>query len=378
MFVMSQDNVCMLEDEVHLLQDDACVFKVVSSEKVWRDALDEVGGYDCYHTWDFHELSRKNGEGQPLLFLYKGKEGSIAWPLILRLFRARNKEWKDFTSAYGYPGPLVKGHITASDRAEWTRCIVRWCKEHAIVSIFSRLNPLIESASVLANLGEIRTIGPTIPIDLREPIDVQRTKFRSSLKRGINKLEKMGAVCKEVDRFANLDEFMNIYEETMSLRDAKDYFFFSREYYEALFSAKDFDARMYGVFLDGRMVCAGIFVYTGNIVQYHLGGTLSSFFGCAPSKLLHDKVRIYATEKGVEWFMLGGGVGGCDDPLLYFKSGFSRLKMPYKVANIIMDPVAYEMLEGGAVAAAQARGMTMNPDYFPSYRSVPNVVLDHG
>ncbi|MBB3188821.1 GNAT family N-acetyltransferase [Halomonas cerina] len=363
--------------EAPTLQDDVYVFKVVSSESEWRNVLETVGGYDFYHTWDYHEISRRNGEGQPLLFLYKNAACIIAWPLILRTFQAEGQEWKDVTSAYGYPGPLVKGEITASDKRQWARCVVRWCQEHQVVSIFSRLNPLIDHNAVLEGLGEVKTMGTTIPIDLRMPLDIQREKFRSSLKRGINKLEKMGGVCEEVDPLSNLDEFLTIYEETMRLRHANEYFFFSRDYYESLFSASDFDARMYGVYLEGRMVCAGIFVYTGNIVQYHLGGTLPDFYHCAPSKLLHDKVRIYATERGAEWFMLGGGVGGDDDPLLYFKSGFSRLKMPYRVANIIVNPVAYEWLEDRAVASARKLGMPLDPDYFPSYRSIPNVVFDH-
>ncbi|MGR4067838.1 GNAT family N-acetyltransferase [Billgrantia sp. C5P2] len=367
----------MGDNKDQFLQRDKYSFQVSTEEDGWRRALQDVGEYDCYHTWDFHELSRKNREGSPLLFTYKGRGGVIVWPLLLRSFKANGRQWKDLTSTYGYPGPLTKGGVSDFDKKIWSRCIERWCGEHGIVSIFARLNPFLDTASVLTGLGEIRTLGDTVPIDLRESMEGQRLNYRNSLKRGIKKLEKMGAECREVDSESYLDEFMAIYKETMSHRGAKEYYFFGREYCEALFSAKDFSARMYGVFIENRMVCAGIFMHTGKFVQYHLGGTLPGFYRFAPSKLLHDKVRIYATEQGAEWLMLGGGVGGCNDELMYFKTGFSPLKLPYKVVQIIIDPGAYEKLEKYAAAVANERGMALNPHFFPSYRSVKDVVQDY-
>ncbi|MDN3554774.1 GNAT family N-acetyltransferase [Halomonas maura] len=352
------------------------MFNIVSTEKEWRKELTAFKGYDFYHTWDYHDISRQNGEGEPVLFVYKSETCSICWPLLLRTFKAGNRQWRDLTSAYGYPGPLAKGVISTADESKWRHHIIRWCHDQRIVSIFSRLNPLVGHDPILEELGETRTIGTTIPIDLRVPLDEQRTKFRASLKRGINKLTRMGSICREVEPLDHLEDFITIYEETMRFRNAKDQFFFSREYYRRIVTARDFETKMYGVFMDGRMVCTGIFIFTETIVQYHLGGTLPSFYSYSPSKLLYDKVRIDATAKGAEWFMLGGGLGGNNDPLLYFKSGFSDLTMPYRVANIIVDPAAYGYLERLAIASARKTGDTLDPGFFPSYRSVPGVAVD--
>lgn len=54
---------------------------------------------------------------------------------------------------------------------------------------------------------------------------------------------------------------------------------------------------------EGEVVCAGIFVFMGKIVQYHLGGTDPDYYGLAPGKLLFDQVRMDACKKGMEWFM---------------------------------------------------------------------------
>lgn len=353
------------------------MFKTIEDPGEWKGVVDEFERRDFYHTWDFHKISERNGEGRPLLFLYEGEACKIAWPLLLRTFYFEEELWRDASSAYGYPGPLVKGEVSPEDQEAWTQELRGWCLDHRVVSIFSRLNPLIDTCWTIEGLGSIIEKGTTIPIDLRVSEDLQRERFRSSLKRGINKLRKQGTSCIELDPEEHLETFIKLYESTMDARDARGYFYFSRDYYERFFSAEDFTSKLYGVIHEGRVVCAGIFVFTGKIVQYHLGGTDTDYYKLAPSKLLFDQVRMDASKSGMEWFMLGGGLGSTDDQLLYFKSGFSKLKLPFRVANIITDTAAFERLQNLANWQSEASGLPIDPEFFPCYRAVPDTILLH-
>lgn len=351
------------------------MFRAIEDQCEWKRVIDEFESRDFYHTWDFHKISERNGEGRPFLFLYEGEACKVAWPLLLRTFYFDEECWRDASSAYGYPGPLVKGEVLPEDLEAWTQEIRDWCLGHRVVSIFSRLNPLIDSCWTIGELGNIIEKGTTIPIDLRVSEDLQRERFRSSLKRGINKLRKQGATCVELAPDEHLETFIRLYESTMDARQAREYFYFSRDYYERLFSAEDFTSRLYGVIYEGQVICAGVFVFTGKIVQYHLGGTHPDYYGLAPSKLLFDQVRMDASRSGMEWFMLGGGLGSSDDQILYFKAGFSKLKLPFNVANIIIDTVTFDRLKNRSDQLAEASGLSIDPEFFPCYRAVPDTIL---
>lgn len=353
------------------------MFRSIEDSCDWKSVVDDFECRDFYHTWDFHKISERNGEGTPLLLFYEGENCKIAMPLLLRTFYFEEELWRDATSAYGYPGPLVAGEVSPEDRRVWTQSIRSWCMEHRVVTIFSRLNPLVDSCWTIEELGDIVEKGITVPIDLRVPEELQRESFRSSLKRGINKLRKQGSTCVELDPVEHLDTFIRIYESTMDAREARKYFYFSRRYYESLFSAKDFTSRLYGVIHEGQVVCAGIFVFTGKIVQYHLGGTDNDFYWLAPSKLLFDQVRMDASKRGMSWFMLGGGLGSMDDQILYFKAGFSKLKLPFRVANIICDTATFERLRNRAYELSRAYGLPIDPEFFPCYRAVPDTIVLH-
>jgi hypothetical protein len=353
------------------------MFRSIDDQREWKSVIDEFESRDFYHTWDFHKISECNGEGKPLLLLYEGDECQIAWPLLLRTFYFEGELLRDASSAYGYPGPLFRGEVSADDRETWTQEIRNWCRDHRVVSIFSRMNPLIDSCWTIEELGNIVVKGITIPIDLRVSEDLQRESFRSSLKRGVNKLSKQGATCVELDPAEHLETFIRLYESTMDAREARECFYFNRDYYERLFSAEDFTSRLYGVIYEGQVVCAGIFVFTGKIVQYHLGGTDKDYYRLAPSKLLFDQVRMDASKRGMEWFMLGGGLGSEDDQLLYFKAGFSKLKLPFRVANIIIDTAAFERLKNRADRLAEASGLPIHPELFHCYRAVPDTILPY-
>ena len=96
-------------------------------------------------------------------------------------------------------------------------------------------------------------------------------------------------------------------------------------------------------------------------MNYHLSGTAEQFIRDAPSKLAIDAARIWAVENAVETLHLGGGVGGSDDSLFRFKSGFSRSWAAFRSVRIITMPEQYRRI-------AQSQLGKPSDEYFPAYR----------
>jgi lipid II:glycine glycyltransferase (peptidoglycan interpeptide bridge formation enzyme) len=151
---------------------------------------------------------------------------------------------------------------------------------------------------------------------------------------------------------------------------ASQLYYFSEEYFVRLSEALGQRCSLCLVELDGQIACAGLFAEHCGIIQYHLGGTKSEFLKQAPSKLMFDRARFWAKERGNEIFHLGGGVGSAKDSLYHFKAGFSQQRETFVTLSLIADAEKYNYLIG-----LRAKLLNIEPerlfeaDFFPAYRA---------
>jgi lipid II:glycine glycyltransferase (peptidoglycan interpeptide bridge formation enzyme) len=140
---------------------------------------------------------------------------------------------------------------------------------------------------------------------------------------------------------------------------ASSYYFFPKNYYKKLFENDMAEAKLVNCLFEGNVVCCGIFFFCNSIVQNHLTATSSDFYKFAPTKLMLDFVRSYASQSGYEFFHLGGGLSGKNDNLLNFKKGFSDKLYNFFTIKEILNDEAYSELSKG-------KGQS---EHFPLYRS---------
>jgi hypothetical protein len=122
--------------------------------------------------------------------------------------------------------------------------------------------------------------------------------------------------------------------------------------------------------LGSNVTSAGLFVECGGILQYHLSGTDRTYAKLASTKLLLDSVRSWANGRNMRVFHLGGGVGGDQDNLFFFKSGFSQRHHDFRAWRWIVQPTSYERLVKSRRAWRTANGVERDlSGYFPEYRA---------
>lgn len=324
----------------------------------WDRVLSQAPQHDCYHTWDYHEIARRNGEGEPILFVIRLAHGGLLFPLLARPIEG--SQYRDLTSVYGYPSPLTYGALEADDIPCLWDHLFSHLDQRGYVSLFSRCHPTLTPK----DLGEdlLQRSGPVVIIRLDRPEEKQVAEYRSNHRRDIHKLERLGVSCQAGRSMADLAHFISNYEATMhSLAAAPDYFFPPR-YYRELLEATTFDTRIYSCQLDGQVICSGLFIFCGELVQYHLGGTAPGFAHLAPTKLMFNTVRRDATHEGYRHFCLGGGLGSREDSLFRFKAGFSHYTRDFSLIRKIVNPEEYQRLSARAPS---------DTHYFPRYRAVP-------
>ena len=342
----------------------------------WMDVLAQSFQHDFYHLPAYHALAEERGEGQAYLFLCTEGDHFVAVPLLLRSIGTEpglerlGEGWWDATCVYGYAGP-VASHTNIPDAVlqRFRIALRKALFERRIVSAFSRLHPLIPQRGFLAGLGECTFIGQTVSVDLTLPVDVQRAQYRKNHKRDINKLRRLGATWLHDQNKIYLDEFVEIYHDTMQRVGASDVYLFEKAYFERLLSTSESQFHLFLCLMEKEVICGGLFALCDGIVQYHLGGTRSSFLELSPMKLLFDTVRLWANEQQARVFHLGGGTGVQEDTLFHFKAGFSDQRHAFATWGWVLLPDVYDQLCQAKVREDGGKALGLSSaEFFPAYR----------
>lgn len=335
------------------------VFEV--DDNKWSDIVTKCTYYDFHHTQAYHKLDKEN---RPILLSLDLEGIIIALPLIVR--RIPNSEFYDCTSAYGYCGPISNFNleeIPVEHIETFRKEIVNYFKSSKIVSVFSRLHPLIKTENFFSGFGLIRNLNKTVAIDLKLSLDEQRKQYRKSNKSELNQLRRKGYEVIEATTEEEIDCFISIYTETMLRVNAAKMYFFDKNYFSKFLSSDDFSSKLLVAKFEGKIIAGAIFTITNTIMQYHLAGTTEDFIKVTPMKLILDEARLLGNELNLDYLHLGGGVGGSDeDPLFRFKAGFSNYYCQYQVWELIVDSKTYDemVLENNAVEKGS---------FFPLYRA---------
>ena len=324
----------------------------------WEIIVKSSAKYDFYHTSFYHKIDNNFSS---LLFVAEDELDFLALPLVLRPIG--QALWVDFTSVYGYCGPISNRKNFDFDQYFidfFEFKLKEYCRENNVISLFSRLHPLIVHQTIFRNIGEVSPINKTVAIDLKLSPEEQKRQYRKSTKSELNQLRRKGFYVVEAKSTEDLERFIEIYYETMDRVKASPYYYFSKEYFLSFLRNNYFQNKLLLAKFEDKIIAGAIFTITDKIMQYHLAGTTEEFIKVTPMKLILDEARLLGNDLSLDYLHLGGGVGGSDDdPLFRFKSGFSKSCFQFSVWKYIFNEEVYNQL-------SENKG---DSSFFPLYRS---------
>jgi len=334
----------------------------INEKELWDKYIQKAAVFDFYHTWYYHSLEKS---GTPFLFVYHRENDFIALPLIKR--RIEDTAYFDCTSVYGYAGPVA--NVPFNDLSEdiiagFKLALSDFLKNENIITVFSRLHPLINQQLLLNRFGGIYNNGRTVAVDLTKTIEDQRAKYRRSIRQKVKQLRRKGFVVKEAACDDEVKEFARIYNENMIKVNAASYYFFDEQYFFDLLHADDFHSKLLLAYYEDKITSGGVVTCSNNIMQFHLAATSNDFLSEAPMKLLFDEAACVGKAMGMRYLHLGGGVGGREDSLFDFKSGFSDLYFNFNTWRYIVDLPVYNNL-----VDQYGKNINNGGGRFPLYRS---------
>jgi hypothetical protein len=307
----------------------------------------------------------------------------MAWPYLLRPVAAvaelAGSTATDVTSVYGYPGPLAWGCEPGDaflDQA-WRSIVGLW-REQGAVSAFTRFHPLLGNAALAdgfqspadpsgGSVGVV-PVGPTVSVDLTAGLDGIREGYGRDLRREIAVAQRAGLATEHDEAWRELATFTRLYRETMIRNRASEYYFFGEDDFRRLRAALGDRLHLLVTRAAGAVSAAGLFTEYRGIVEWYLVGTSDAYRKVSPSKVLIDDAIVWARQRGDTVLHFGGGRGGREDSLLWFKSRFSRRRHDFHIGRWILDPAAYSELLTARRADVAGQGQ-LDPGFFPGYRA---------
>lgn len=335
-----------------------------TSDSEWLDVL-KRHQHDFYHLPSYLDFLAAYENSEALGIYVQDSGAEFFAPVLARPLPEAleaDSKYKDLVSPYGYSNPLISPQASCKTQSELIKSFKDALKELNFVSAFFRMHPLLMSdKAALRENGELKKMGETVWVDLEDSLEQMDSNMRSGYRKEARKLERLGFRC-SMDEWSNFDEFIAIYIDTMGRLKAKDYYFFSRDNFYRLKDALGQKLHLCSVYSPNRdIACAALFSENNGIVQYHLSGTAEAYLKQSPNKLMLRFVRDWAKERGNQYFHLGGGVGGDQDPLFHFKKGFSKKLSDFFGYRVVLnEDVYFELCKRAKVDT--------NSDYFPAYR----------
>ncbi len=335
----------------------------------WRRLIDSFENIDVFYYPEYCKLFELHGDGKPYLFVYMDPYYNLViYPFLKRSLKGflidtnNNLNLFDITSPYGYSGYICNNENLNME--DFLNIFHDYCKENNIISEFIRFNPLLSNVSFSPKKLNFFLERQTVVIDLRKSKEDIWSSFKSNCRRNIKKALKSNVSIVLDDNLKDIDTFYNIYTITMQRLNAVPYYYFSRNWFYALKELLKDNVVIFHAKHEGKIINSALFIYNAKYIHYFLGGSLSEKNEYRGNNLLFYEATLWAKERGLQLFHLGGGYQP-NDSLARFKESFSPYILKYHVGGVIHHRYYYDYLVDLMFKNKQ---IDNNINYFPLYR----------
>lgn len=322
----------------------------MSSETAFKDRWNEYlelfdnDKKDIYFTEEYIKL-QDSGEDRAICFVFREDEKVLLFPILKRSIAIAEEESFDFETPYGYGGPICNvenASFIQKAMAEFDNHAI----ERNIVAGFVRFHPLLNNHAMMRERHKVLPDRNTVYMDLTLTKEqIWNEQVHSKHRNVIRKAEQCGVQYLLDEKFEYLNEFIEIYYQTMERLDSQEFYFFDRDYFIHLKERLAGNAFLGLAMLEGRVIAGAIFFHYGPYGHYHLSGSREEYLGYYPNNFMIYNTALSLKDKNVKCFHLGGGTDGSPENSLYkFKKRFSRAESCFYIGKMIFDGKRYESL----------------------------------
>jgi hypothetical protein len=293
--------------------------------------------------------------------LLETDSGSVMLPFHVREIPSEDRYF-DAITPYGYGGAYSDGTLDPSDFwRQWDA----WAHETQIISLTTRRHLFDEE--ILPQDGTQFSPLDNVVINLERTPEEIWASFKGRARTDIRKAQKLG-VTVEVDQTGEgIEDFHEIYIETMKRNGASDYYLFGLDKIKRIVDDLGDAAVLFHAYLDGVKVASEIQLLGTKNAYYFLSGTTEAGRTSRASALIRLEAINWLHSHGNSRYVLGGGLTK-DDPLFSYKKA-------YAPEGSVPFTIDYREVSSSTVEEITNRRKLSEPswlpvgNYYPAYRA---------
>lgn len=302
-------------------------------------------------------------------------EGShVIYPFLLRALgdvpycEYALRDFTDIATPYGYGGPFSWGVAWNAEKisAFWHE-FDSWATRTSIVSEVVRLSLFPNSLAEYS--GERRVVSDNVVCSLKSE-ELLWHEFEHKVRKNVNRARSSGVRVVVDEDGKYFESFLAIYVDTMDRRNARQNYYFPREYFERIHSELKGQFAYFHAFVGETIVSTELVLVSAKRIYSFLGGTDAEWFHLRPNDLLKLEIMNWAFSAGKTDYVLGGGYTRGDGIYKYKLSFAPEGSVPFSIGSRILSSDAYAQLVDARRVFEVAKGCDWqpNPEYFPAYR----------
>lgn len=306
---------------------------------------------DIYYTSGIYSLYEQYGDGTPTCYFFT-ENGKVAlYPFLLNsinnLGYDLDKTYYDIQGVYGYNGVLTNS-INPDFIHSFYTSFEEYCHSTNIIAEFTRFNPLINNQQFSENYLKVAYDRETVKLNLELDYEtIWNTQYSSKNRNMVRKAQKLGYTSEIIDDPSErqIENFIEIYHNSMSHANASKYFYFNKGYFSNIFKLLSGNSALVNIIDDtGKVVCSAIVLFAAKYCHYHLSGRSIMTDNSINSFLLDQLVQIAQLRNKKVLHFGGGRSSNPDDSLFKFKAGFSREREKFFVGTKVWNSEAYKAI----------------------------------
>jgi len=231
-----------------------------------------------------------------------------------------------------------------------------------IICSFVRFHPIEKNYEYCRDIMELERISSTVCIDLNSEEQIW-SDISSKCRNIIRKAIKNNVMVIEDENLKKINDFQNLYYDTMKKNNADEYYFFKEEFFEQLKFLKEKEITHFYALHEDKIISSILVLMGDEYLHYYLSANSQEGYSLNANSLLLYEIAKYGLKRGYKYFHLGGGYGGDDSPLFKFKSSFHKNHtLSFYIGKKIFNQKIYDEL-------CQKAGIdNRSLNYFPLYR----------
>lgn len=323
----------------------------LADKREWTALLNKLPQeqQDVCFSPEYYALYEEYGDGEAQCFVFQKDGELILYPFLKNTINALgyqlDKEYYDIQGAYGYNG-IISSSKDKDFINAFQACFEKYCIENNIIAEFTRFHPLLNNCVFLSKKTNMLLDRKTVGLNINQSYeDIWKHAYSSKNRNMIRKAQKIGysAIIMNGPSTQNIEQFMEIYHQSMRAVHADSYYFFNQNYFVNMFQL--LKKHIYLIHIKdckGKVVCTSVFFHYHRFFHYHLSGRIQEADNSVNNFLLDEAVKL-AQKLGSELFHFGGGrTGSPDDSLLKFKENFSKTKLDFYIGKKIYNQKVYD------------------------------------